>query len=114
MSKEPDGDRFHAMQSTVHTRNSMPSASSTCPIATQSDTANRMCLIPTTTLRVLDQHLCKRPALTPYAGGGVLSWPPPVVLPSTDFAAGMMSLGQPGGGGGADRGGPVLEEVASR
>ncbi|CAM9186272.1 unnamed protein product, partial [Ectocarpus fasciculatus] len=60
------------------------------------------------------QHLCKRPALTPYAGGGVLSWPPPVVLPSTDFAAGMMSLGQPGGGGGADRGDPVLEEVASR
>ncbi|CAM9175845.1 unnamed protein product [Hapterophycus canaliculatus] len=61
------------------------------------------------------QHLCKRPSLTPYAGGGVLFWPPPVVLPSTDFAAGLLSQSAlSGGGGGAGRGDPVLEEVASR
>eukprot|EP00903_Cladosiphon_okamuranus_P013950 g12974.t1 len=56
------------------------------------------------------QHLCKRPAVTPYAGGGALFWPPPAVLPSTVFAAGILGPGVDG----ADRGDPVLEEVASR
>ena len=61
------------------------------------------------------QHLCSRPLRTPYAGGGALVWPPPAVLPSTNYAAGL--LGQGGsapGGGGVDRNDLVLEEVASR
>ena len=59
------------------------------------------------------QHLCRRPSATPYAGGGVLLWPPPVVLPSTEFAAGILGQGCiPAGGVG--RGDPVLEDVASR
>ncbi|CAM9910415.1 unnamed protein product, partial [Ascophyllum nodosum] len=58
-------------------------------------------------------HLCRRPSATPYAGGGVLLWPPPVVLPSTEFAAGILGQGCiPAGGVG--RGDPVLEDVASR
>ncbi|CAM9842968.1 unnamed protein product [Pylaiella littoralis] len=59
------------------------------------------------------KHLTKRPTLTPYAGGGVLFWPPPVILPSTEFAAGLLGQASSGGGG-VGRGDPVLEEVASR
>ena len=72
-------------------------------------------VLPAYGLPVFTQHLCSRPLRTPYAGGGALVWPPPAVLPSTNYAAGL--LGQGGsapGGGDVDRNDLVLEEVASR
>ncbi|CAM9389683.1 unnamed protein product, partial [Laminaria digitata] len=62
------------------------------------------------------QHLCSRPLRTPYAGGGALVWPPPAVLPSTNYAAGILGQGgsAPEGGGGVGRNDLVLEEIASR
>eukprot|EP00904_Undaria_pinnatifida_P002651 jgi/Undpi1/12387/HiC_scaffold_5.g02059.m1 len=62
-------------------------------------------------------HLCARPLRTPYSGGGALIWPPPAVLPSTNYAAGILGQGlgsAPGGGGSGVRNDLVLEEVASR
>lgn len=43
-------------------------------------------------------------------------WPPPAVLPSTNYAAGILGEGASalGGGGGVGRNDLVLEEIASR
>lgn len=76
-------------------------------------------LPPSATRLLSPQHLCRKPTLTPYAGGRVLVWPPPAILPSTEYGAGIFGYasttgGVGGGGGGAGRGDPVLEDIASR